>query len=161
MWFEPGNLGFPVFSLPFGKIGCRICYDVWFPEVSRILAAQGADIICDSTNWVVVDPLQTKEKPTAATSASQMSLMNSVYSVCADRTGEERGVVFIGNSCITDPGGGFVAGPGDPDKPEIVMAEINVMLARYRHWSAFNNPHTDRRTDLYDDYLGYFPEEEW
>ncbi len=161
LWFEPGDLGFPVFSLPFGKIGCRICYDIWFPEVSRILVAQGADIICDSTNWVVVDPLQTKEKPTAAYSAQQMSLMNSVYSVCADRVGEERGCTFIGSSCITDPGGGFVAGPGDPDKPEVVMAEVNLMLARYRHWSDFNNPLTDRRTDLYDEYLGYLPDEAW
>ena len=90
-----------------------------------------------------------------------MSLMNSVYSVCADRVGEERGCMFIGNSCITDPGGGFVGGPGDPDKPEVVMAEINLMLARYRHWSEFNNPHTDRRTDLYDEYLGYIPFDEW
>jgi len=161
LWFEPGNLGFPVFSLPFGKIGCRICYDIWFPEVTRILVAQGADIICDSTNWVVVEPLQTKAKPTAAVSAQQMSLMNAVYSICADRVGEERGCVFIGNSCITDPGGGFVAGPGDPDKPEVVMAEINLMLARYRHWSDFNNPMTDRRTDLYDEFLGYYTDEEW
>ncbi len=158
LWFEPGNLGYPVFSLPFGKIGCRICYDIWFPEVTRIYAAQGADIICDSTNWVVVDPLQTKEKPTAAYSAQQMSLMNACFSICADRVGEERDCTFIGNSCITDPGGGFVAGPGSPDEPEIVMAEINVMLARYRHWSEFNNPLTDRRTDLYDMYLGYDPE---
>jgi predicted amidohydrolase len=161
LWFEPGNLGFPVFSLPFGKIGCRICYDVWFPETTRILAAQGADIICDSTNWVVVDPLQTKEKPTAATSAAQMSLMNAVYSICADRVGAERGCTYIGNSCITDPGGGFVAGPANPDTPEVVMAEINVVGARYRHWSAFNNPHTDRRLDWYDELLGYSPDEEW
>jgi predicted amidohydrolase len=161
LWFEPGNLGFPVFSLPFGKIGCRICYDVWFPEVTRILAVQGADIICDSTNWVVVEPLQTKQKPTAATSAAQMSLMNAVYSICADRVGEERGCVYIGNSCITDPGGGFVGGPANPDKPEVVMAEINVVAARFRHWSPFNNPHTDRRTDFYDELLGYCPDEEW
>jgi predicted amidohydrolase len=158
LWFEPGNLGFPVFSLPFGKIGCRICYDIWFPEVTRIYAAQGADIICDSTNWVVVDPLQTKTKPTAAYSCQQMSLMNAVFSICADRVGTERDCIFIGNSCITDPGGGFVAGPGSPDKPEIVSAEINLMQARYRHWSEFNNPLTDRRTDLYDALLGYNPE---
>jgi predicted amidohydrolase len=126
--------------------------------VTMILAAQGADIICDSTNWVVVDPLQTKEKPTAATSAAQMSLMNAVWSICADRVGAERDCTYIGNSCICDPGGGFAAGPGDPDKPEIVMAEINVVATRYRHWSEFNHPHTDRRTDLYDTYLGYDPE---
>ena len=39
------------------------------------------------------------------------------------------------------------------------MAEINLMLARYRHWSEFNNPMTDRRTDIYEEYLGYYPEE--
>ena len=155
LWFEKGNLGYPVFDLPFGKIGCRICYDIWFPEVTRIYAVQGADIICDSTNWVVVDPLQTKEKPTAAYSAQQLSLMNACYSICADRDGIERDCTFIGNSCITDPGGGFAAGPGSPDEPEIVMAEINVSLARYRHWTEFNNPITDRRTDLYDEFLGY------
>jgi N-carbamoylputrescine amidase len=158
LWFEKGNLGYPVFELPFGKIGCRICYDIWFPEVTRIYVAQGADIICDSSNWVVLDPLQTKEKPTAAYSAQQMSLMNACYSICADRVGIERDCTFIGNSCITDPGGGFAAGPASPDDPEIVMAEINVSLARYRHWSEFNNPLTDRRTDLYDEYLGYAPE---
>ena len=112
-------------------------------------------------DWVVFEPLVTKDKPTVIVSAQQMSVMNAVFSVCADRIGEERGCVFIGNSCITDPRGGFVAGPGDPDKAEVVMAEINLMLARYRHWSEFNNPLTDRRTDLYYEFLGYYPAEEW
>jgi hypothetical protein len=35
------------------------------------------------------------------------------------------------------------------------MAEINVAAARYRNWSELNNHFTDRRTDLYDMYLGY------
>ncbi|MBI2963218.1 MAG: hydratase [Deltaproteobacteria bacterium] len=157
LWFEPGDLGYPVFELPFGRVGMRICYDVWFPEVSRILAAQGADIICDPTNWVNVPPLQTKEKPTAAYSAQQMSLMNSVFAICADRVGEERGCLFIGNSCVVDPTGGFVAGPASAEEPALVIAEINVSQARYRHWSEFNDPMTDRRTDLYDAYLGYLP----
>ena len=61
----------------------------------------------------------------------------------------------------TLPGGGFVAGPADPDKSEVVIAEINVVGARFRHWSAFNNPHTDRRLDWYDELLGYSPDEEW
>ena len=158
LWFEPGNLGLPVFDLPFGKIGCRICYDVWFPETTRILVAQGADIICDSTNWVVADPLQTKEKITAVYSAQQNSLFNSCFSICSDRIGKERGQAFIGNSVITNPSGDLLGGPGAPDEPEIVLAEINLMEARYRHWSEFNNPLTDRRLDIYDLYLGYDPE---
>ena len=157
LWFEPGNLGYPVFSLPFGKIGCRICYDGWFPEVTRIYVAQGADIICDSTNWVVVGELQTLKKPTAAYTAQALSLMNACFTICCDRTGMERECQFIGNSCIIDPGGNFVAGPASPDKAEVVAAEINVVAARYRHWSELNNPLADRRTDIYDEFLGYDP----
>jgi len=155
LWFEPGDLGFPVFELPFGKVGCRICYDAWFPEVTAIYAAQGADIICDSTNWVVVDPLQTLKKPTAAYTAQALSLMYSVYTICADRIGIERDCTFIGNSCIISPIGEFVAGPGAAKEPEVVIAEINVVSARYRNWSELNSHFTDRRTDLYDMYLGY------
>ena len=31
LFFEPGNLGFPVFKTPIGRIGTFICYDGWFP----------------------------------------------------------------------------------------------------------------------------------
>ncbi len=158
LWFEPGNFGYPVFQLPFGCVGIRICYDIWFPEVTRILAIQGADIICDSTNWVDAPPLQTKEKPTAVYSAKQMSLMNCVWSINCDRVGIERGQGFIGNSCVTSPTGDCVGGPASPDDPEIVIAEINLLESRYRHWSEFNNPITDRRTDLYDPLFGYDPD---
>lgn len=52
LWFTPGNLGFPVFETPIGRIGLLICWDIWFPEVPRILSQQGADIICSLNNWV-------------------------------------------------------------------------------------------------------------
>ena len=40
----PGN-SFPVFTTDFGKIGILICWDSAFPEVSRILALNGAEIL--------------------------------------------------------------------------------------------------------------------
>ena len=46
LFFERGNLGFPVFRTPFGRIGTFICYDGWFPESFRLCALQGADIVC-------------------------------------------------------------------------------------------------------------------
>lgn len=52
LWFSPGDLGFPVFETPIGRIGLMICWDVWFPEVPRLLSLQGADIICSLNNWV-------------------------------------------------------------------------------------------------------------
>src|SRR5687768_117255 len=36
-YFEPGDLGFPVFDTPFGRIGILICYDRHFPEGARVL----------------------------------------------------------------------------------------------------------------------------
>ena len=40
----PGS-GYPVFQTRFGKVGMMICYDLFFPEVSRQLAMRGAEII--------------------------------------------------------------------------------------------------------------------
>lgn len=40
----PGR-GYPVFQTDFGRVGMMICYDVFFPDPARSLAAQGADII--------------------------------------------------------------------------------------------------------------------
>jgi predicted amidohydrolase len=40
----PGN-EFPVFTTDFGTIGMMICYDVYYPEPARQLAARGAEII--------------------------------------------------------------------------------------------------------------------
>ena len=40
----PGST-IPVFDTDFGRIGIMICWDVFFPEVARMLAVQGADVI--------------------------------------------------------------------------------------------------------------------
>ncbi len=158
LWFEPGDLGYPVFDLPFCKIGCLICYDIWFPEIARILSVQGADIVCCLTNLVDAPPIQSKKKPTAVYSAQQMSLMNSIWGILASRVGTERGQEFIGSSCITNPEGNFAAGPTSTDEAGIVIAEINLELPWNNSWSASNIPFNNRRDDLYDSLFGYDPE---
>jgi predicted amidohydrolase len=46
----PGR-GYPVFDTDFGRIGILICWDHGFPEVSRMLARQGAEILFLPTLW--------------------------------------------------------------------------------------------------------------
>ncbi|MGI6216599.1 MAG: carbon-nitrogen hydrolase family protein [Coriobacteriales bacterium] len=46
----PGDR-FSVFNTDLGKIGLLVCYDHCFPEASRALAVQGADIIVCPTRW--------------------------------------------------------------------------------------------------------------
>jgi predicted amidohydrolase len=158
LFFEPGNLGLPVFHLPFGRVGIMICYDGWHPEVARILALQGADVICDPTCWVLVPGIVTPENPVSAYVHMASAHVNGVFMICADRCGTERGCVFLGNSCVAGPGG-FIAGPASFEKEEIVTAEFNTVQARYRHWTDLANPLADRRTDVYDALLGYRPVE--
>ena len=43
--FEPGN-HFVTFNTPWAKIGILVCYDIRFPEVSRLLALEGCKILC-------------------------------------------------------------------------------------------------------------------
>ena len=156
LFFEPGDLGIPVFHLPFGRVGVMICYDGWHPEVARILALQGADIICDPTCWVLVPGIVTAENPISAYVHMASAHVNGIFMLCADRCGTERGCTFLGNSCVVGPAG-FVAGPASFEKPEIVAAEINLVQARYKHWTDLADPFADRRTDLYDRLLGYRP----
>ncbi|MBW2057281.1 MAG: nitrilase family protein [Deltaproteobacteria bacterium] len=156
LFFEPGDLGIPVFHLPFGRVGIMICYDGWHPEVARILALQGADIICDPTCWVLVPDIVTPENPVSAYVHMASAHVNGVFMICADRCGTERDCVFLGNSCIAGPAG-FVSGPAGFEKEEVIVAEINVVQARYRHWTSLASPLADRRTDVYDSLLGYRP----
>jgi predicted amidohydrolase len=159
LFFHPGNLRLPVFHLPFGCLGIHICYDLWFPETSRILALQGVDIICNPTNWVpssqpFYDEANRCMANYLAIAAAQS---NAVFMACADRIGVERGQPFEGRSIILEPSGRVITGPASKDQEEILIADVNVMNSRkIKTTSSMNNRFGDRRTDVYDRMLGYF-----
>ena len=44
LYFKEGSR-LPVFDTPLGRIGLTICYDLFFPEVTKALALKGADVI--------------------------------------------------------------------------------------------------------------------
>lgn len=155
LFFEPGNLGFPVFSTPLGRIGVAICYDIWFPETFRLLALKGADIVCVPTNWVPMAGQPPGREAMATVLASAAAHSNSVFVACADRVGIERGQAFEGQSVIVGCTGWPVAGPASRDRPEVLCAQVDLGHARSsRNWNAFNQVLRDRRTDVYSEMLG-------
>lgn len=98
-FLTPGDRPFQVFDLPFGKVGVNICYDISFPEPSRVLKLMGAELIALLTNW-----------PTAAWRSPQFvantrALENHVFYAAVDRVGRERGWEFIGRSKVIDCNG--------------------------------------------------------
>ena len=155
LYFEPGDLGFPVYHTAIGRIGMAICYDGWFPETYRLAALQGADIVCVPTNWVPIPGQAAGREAMANILAMAAAHSNSIYIACADRVGTERGQPFEGQSLIVGYTGWPVAGPASRDKEEIVIAEVALGEARRaRNWNAFNQVLRDRRSDLYDEMLG-------
>jgi predicted amidohydrolase len=162
LFFEPGNLGFPVFPTPLGRIGTFICYDGWFPESYRLCALQGADIVCIPTNWVPIPGQAEGRQAMANILCMAAAHSNSMFVAAADRVGVERGQPFIGQSLIVSHAGWPIAGPASPDREEIICADANLADARReRTWNAYNQVLRDRRTDVYGEMLGAAVKRGW
>ena len=150
--FAVGNLPFPVYDTPIGRVAMAICYDGWFPETYRLLALQGAQIVCVPTNWVPM-PGQPRDRPAMAnTLAMAAAHTNGLVIACADRVGLERGQPFEGQSIIIDRTGWPLAGPASKTAEEIIFAEIT--LEPRKGVGADNDVLSDRRTDVYAEMLG-------
>lgn len=158
LWFTPGNLGFPVFETPIGRIGLLICWDIWFPEVPRILSQQGADIICSFNNWVWTPPPLFDEAGKCMASYLTMTAahVNNVFIAAASRIGEERDARYLGCSLIAGTNGWPIGKVASADRQEILFADIDLTSARSAPiWNSLNDLQRDRRNDLYDQMLGY------
>ncbi|MEO1525371.1 MAG: carbon-nitrogen hydrolase family protein [Planctomycetota bacterium] len=123
------------------RVGMAICYDGSFPEPSRVLALDGADVITLPTNWP--DPATH----TAGIVPPARSMENHVYFVAANRVGSENGFSFFGRSSICGPDGVVLASSSDNDET-ILFAEADPELARNKRIQRDGEAHTiDRFAD--------------
>jgi predicted amidohydrolase len=126
---------YPVFITDFGVIGIEICYDNFFPEVARMLALNGAEMIFlpiwgdlrgDGYEWDIV--------------ARSRAIDNSVYLVASNYSNKR--------SLIIDPDGRILADTGG--KSGIVMAEVDLGARTFGRWMWF---------DAYGDWRSQYPAE--
>lgn len=147
--FDPGDLGYPVVSTPFGRVGMLICYDAWIPESFRSLAVQGADLALAPSDWVP-NPHQPENMPPLAhimTTAAAHS--NQMYVAAASRYGVERGQEFIGRSVIADHTGWLLAEARR--ETDVITARIDPIGTREaRRNDPFNRPLWDRDISQYE-----------
>jgi predicted amidohydrolase len=150
LWFEPGNLGFPVFETALGRIAMSVCYDAWFPETFRSCALAGAEIVCLPTNWVPIPGQEPEQVAMANVLCMANAHANAVFVAAADRVGVERGRPFIGQSVIVGYTGWPLAGPASADREEILYADVDLSdPRRSESWNRFNQPLRDRRPAAY------------
>jgi predicted amidohydrolase len=142
-----GDRPFQVHDLGGLRIGMLICYDGSFPEPSRVLALQGADLIVLPTNW----PPEAVGSARLITPAR--SLENRVFFAAVNRIGTERGFRFVGLSRICDITGDLLAVSED-DRETILYATIDPERARAKRIVNIPGEYevdriADRRPELY------------
>ncbi len=148
--FSPGDLGFPVFDTPHGRIGVLICYDLWFPEAFRSCVLNGADLICVPTAWMPIPRQDPRRDAIHNILIMAAAHANSMPVICADRVGRENGIGFIGQSMIAGHNGWPLAGPAGDTGETILFATLEPEAARRaRRWSDVNDLIGDRRPDQY------------
>lgn len=133
-FFEKGNLGLPVYDIGICKVGMLICFDWVFPEVWRILALKGADIICHPSNLVL---------PYAQQAVPAHGMINKTFNITANRFGTERGVTFSGKSIISNPTGETLAIAASK-KDEVSIVEMDINHARNKNITDRNHVINDR-----------------
>ena len=157
--FEPGDRGLPIFELKGLRVGVLVCYDLRFPEVLRILASLGADLVVVPIAWVEgfdQAPTPSPGMIHQVVNAVVQANLNQVWVAAAGRTGRDEGVELLGSSVIIDPYGRVVAGPVPRDEETLTFADVRPNIAaETRRREKQIDPREDRRTDVYDPLLGY------
>ncbi|MFT9846449.1 carbon-nitrogen hydrolase [Aneurinibacillus sp. REN35] len=145
-YFVPGNTGYPVYKTRYGTIGIGICWDEWFPEVARILALQGAEILFyPSAIGSEPDHPEFSTRHIWEKAISAHSIANGVFVAAVNRVGIEREMTFYGGSFISNPLGEIMQSL-DADQG-ILLQEVNLAEIDFaRNLLQFLR---DRRPDTY------------
>jgi N-carbamoyl-D-amino-acid hydrolase len=150
-YFEPGNLGFPVYTYRGVRVGLALCNDRRWPETYRMLCLNGAQVVLIGYNT----PLMLDEAPAFAhlrmfhnhLPMQAGAYQNTVWVAAAAKAGLEEGQALIGGSCIISPTGEIAALAMSIDDEilvhradlEVIAAcqRVNFDFARYRRPSEY------------------------
>lgn len=148
-YFAPGDSDYPVFAL-LGERGLPTaigtCWDQWFPELARIVALKGAELIVYPTA-IGSEPaypyLDTHDA--WRTVMRGHAIANALFVMAVNRVGTEGDLTFYGGSFVADPMGAVLAEAGSDEG--LVEATLDLgEIARVRAVSTFFR---DRRPETY------------
>ena len=142
-YFTPGDLGFPTFATPFGRIGILICYDRHFPEGARVLGLGGAEIVFvpTATSRMTRYLWDLELRAHAVTNIYYVCGVNKVGVDVGGSTRDHHGA-----SMIVSPRGEILAQASDTDN-DMALADVDLgVLPEIRElWGYYR----DRRPEMY------------
>jgi len=141
-YFEPGDLGWPVWRTMGGVFGMMICNDRRWPEAYRVMGLQGVEVITLGFNTPSVNSQDASEGPAKRIFHHKLSLQagayqNSTWVVAVAKAGVEDGHPLFGCSVIVEPGGEIVAettGEGD----ELIVHACDLDATRFGKATIFD-----------------------
>jgi predicted amidohydrolase len=127
-----------------GNLGLLICYDMRFPEISRILTVNGASILASPSAWVA--GFMKREHWEIMVKAR--AIENGVYVIAPNQVGN----IYCGHSMVIDPFGSTLADMGSREGIEIIDIDSSRIDRIRRTLPLLMN----RRTDVYKNYIDVF-----
>jgi predicted amidohydrolase len=140
-YFEPGDLGFPVWRAFGANVGMCICNDRRWPETYRVMGMQSVELIVLGYNtpthlpWVpVYDHLADFHNHLCMQAGAYQ---NSTWVVGIAKAGNEEGSELLAGSCIVAPSGEIVA-QATSNGDDVFTAKCNLDISRYNKEAMFN-----------------------
>lgn len=131
-----------IFNTKYGKVGLLVCYDLFFPEISKAYSQLGADmIICISAS-----PSTTRKY--FETILPARAIENTVFMIYSNIVGTQEELVFWGGSQVYDPLSNLLV-KGNYFKENIVSCEID--LEKIKTARANRPVIRDIRPEIYQD----------
>ncbi|MFI5035341.1 MAG: carbon-nitrogen hydrolase family protein [Acidimicrobiales bacterium] len=131
-----------VTSTDLGVLSVQVCYDLYFPEVPRVAALKGSELLCGLFN--VTDRPEWPDRLAQLAAVRAYENMQPVALV--NRVGENHGRVFGGESVVVEPPGSIVARA--PRSVETVLRAV--VAAETLAGARGRRPvFADRRPELY------------
>jgi len=131
-----------VLDTQLGKIGLTICYDIFFPEVSRLTRLKGAQLI------VCISASPAMRKAYFETLTLARAIENTAFLAYVNLVGIEDGLQFWGGSRLVGPQGKIIA-QAKYDDEDLVICDVD--YSDIRHVETFVPTLKDLRPELFDE----------
>lgn len=150
---QPGE-GLKVFDTSHARIAILICYDVEFPELARLQALAGAEVI-----FVPFSTDERKAYLRVRYTAQARAVENVVYTVLSGNVGNlpqvDNFLINYGQACILTPSDfafptGGVAAASDSTTETVVISDLDLSAIEQAREMGSVRPFRDRRADLYE-----------
>ncbi|HUW10074.1 MAG TPA: carbon-nitrogen hydrolase family protein [Anaerolineae bacterium] len=126
-WGVTAGTELPVFELDFGRVAIMICYDMFFPEMMRIYAFKGAEVVFLSTGNITPNPRLVYEQLRVRASDYSVPIAMSNFAIVPPYA-PHVGRVLPSRACIVDHDGIVVADTGH--RPGLATATLDLDARR-------------------------------